>query len=940
MMITQSRKLDQTHPRTQRKTLVFWIQLTLSGLLVGEGFAYSSQPVELTTYKTHSRLILNFDGSVSVSLRKTPEGFEMSLPGLSLTDLGIPMGGEKAVKQSLSRLRDTRVTEIRLKEDSQGVKVSGRWVFPKGIHALADPVMDTFDFRDQGSARFTLDFWPRPGLTQIQLSNLKLKEKHDLLLQKIKADAEIRVSRQLAVEKKRAEYQDASYFCTVPMSDENDIFLKFNPAHKKVNFSIWFPTVTPDSRYTYLEPAGDSREIKYILLAKKFYTNGDFALVLRSLDFFESEFPRSEFLSEERFLKANALLKLGHSEASFDILKGLMRDFPKHPVALQGALFMALRSINQGSHVSAVQTFLWLIDHYGQGQLAWVFHLGAAESLFELGQVERASREYQWVIEKAPTMENRAEAALRLGDLYLRKFQYERALTAYYQGLGQFEKYEGSFPEAFLNRGETLYHLGQMEKAKKEFDTFLSRFPNHPEGWRATFRLGEIAGRDPKGLGQNSEVFRAQLLATINRFPMSPGAVLARLRLVPCADHGGFDLPGQERFFSDDAIRYDGGGIVVMKDYPDFRALSHLRALWTLGQPDQIFGLAIEELKYSKSPSLRSLLKLVANEAFRKMILQLIDQDKGYQALNFYVEQSPLLPPSDHELDTDFLMTLSQIASNLHLAQLADEILEHHKKMSAPSRALASSDLDSKNKNAERDFASAKALWVSILGPLQRPHPQLSDQIQRIKSLLDKVNGGSPYTFAKELILGLLEEREGNLTAAIQHASQAKLMGQSPRLDAWLASLHSKSKDSAIALSLYMALEKKIAAAVPATEELKREEVVEQTLAVPLTPDLTSILLAEAQIYESDARWGEAAATYARVLDLGSTSNRVLYGLSRSLDLGGNPLDKKRAKDALQKVANSDPKAGDEIFWKKLALENLANQETHLSIQKIAKEGK
>src|SRR5690606_24752073 len=124
-------------------------------------------------------------------------------------------------------------------------------------------------------------------------------------------------------------------------------------------------------------------------------------------------------------------------------------------------------------------------------------------------------------------------------DAYLNRAQYDRALAAYYRSGEKFPEATAKSASVQVNRGEALYWLGQHDRAEAQFEKFVKEFPGHPAGWRAYLRLGEIAGRKPgeKAMAES----RTRFLETINHYPFSPGAVVARMRLVPCGDHAGFD---------------------------------------------------------------------------------------------------------------------------------------------------------------------------------------------------------------------------------------------------------------------------------------------------------------------------------------------------------------------------------------------------------------
>src|SRR5581483_9784991 len=108
---------------------------------------------------------------------------------------------------------------------------------------------------------------------------------------------------------------------------------------------------------------------------------------------------------------------------------------------------------------------------------------------------DRAAKEYEWVAEKAPDAKFRAEGALRQGDLFMSRFQYDQALASYFHGLHYFGKEAKDFASIHINRAEALYWLEQWDRAEEAFKAFLEGFPAHPEGWRAAFRIAEIHAR-------------------------------------------------------------------------------------------------------------------------------------------------------------------------------------------------------------------------------------------------------------------------------------------------------------------------------------------------------------------------------------------------------------------------------------------------------------
>ena len=927
-------KLD----KSRKLLLIIGLMLFFSGgHLSLDAFADSLDLIQLQTFKNYSRITLQIDGSVSSRWKKSGQGFEILLPSLTLLDLGVPSDERGQLTRQLAKQGDYRVKNLKVRETTQGVKITGEWRFPAGKMTLASPVMDSFDFREKASPRMVVDFWVRPGITLSDDRAHKQKLRLEAALRRMQDEEGLKTNRKLAMEGRRAELKDIDRYCSQPLTEKDDFFLRFYPVHKKLELSKLLPGVTPDENFDYYSPEGKSRESQHIRLAKKLYDGGNFALTIRTLDFFDREFPKSQSMMEMRFLRANALIKLGHNEAGELILNRIVRDYKKSAVALHSSMYLGLKAFERKLTAVALEKFLWLIDNHSEHRLNYLFHLAAAECMFDLYQFERAAKEYKWLMEKAPTREIGAEGAFRLGDIYLRRFQYEKALSFYYQGIQPFEIYGGKFPEYYLNRGETLYQLGEMEKAKVEFLNFLERFPAHPEGWRASFRTAEIIGRDPQGNGPSSPEFREKLFETINRYPFSPGALLARVRLSSCGDHGGLDFQALERFFSKDALEFDGSGSVVMSDYPDFRAITHLRSLITSEDPKKTLELGFDEFKVTRSPLVKRLLRTAIHDAFQKIIVQLLNQGKGYEALSFYTAKSATLPVAAEEVDRDYLLKLSRVASDLEMGKLANEILNEYKKQAILKRGLANATPESKGSVAEQNFALAKALWIKFKNSPTSKTSKSDEDLDQIQKLLASVASDPRNDLERLIILGQIEETENNLSSAIRHVSQACLMQDNVKLEAWLASLYLKAKNTAVALSLFQNLEKKL------IQEMAHPQNDDPTLAalgLRSAPDLVQTVLSEAQILEANENWEEAASAYSRLISGGVKSNRILYGYARSLGKSGKDAYRNQIVKTLEDISRTDPKADDEKFWKNLAAETLANEKVHESIQKNAKEGK
>jgi tetratricopeptide (TPR) repeat protein len=961
---------------------------TLSTVLASE--------IELQTMKTHCRWVIQIDENVQAQFKQNPQGFEVRLKGVSFSDLGAPLGSEKAWQaQTLSELasiKDSKVTALELVEDSEGVRLSGKWKYPEGPNAPAAKVMEAFDYRDKNPARFVVDFWLKGGPSVAEARVKQHLAEQNALKKKEEEEAKLRQSRRLASDQQRSEIDDVARFCKQPLSKENDIFLQFLPYHEKVDFTRWFSLTTPDNQFPYFEPQAKSKlaegektaekdeaapaadkiqDAEYVRLALDLYRKTKFGLVIKTLDFFDKEHPKSPFQVEMKFLRANTLLKLGIQDDAMKILNQLLQDGRKSPVGLYSGMFLAASKIAKGDHLAALESFLWLIAHFPENRLAWVFHLGAAEAMYSLKQTDRAAKEYQWIVENGPDEKAKAEGALRIGDLYLLRFQYDQALAAYFEGISHFQTQADGFAAVYINRAESLYGLGEYGRAREAFTTFLKNFPGHPAGWRATVRLGEIYGIGNGGAVVNADdtaKSRQWFYDTVNLYPMSAGATLARLWLLPCGDHGGFNAESADRFLTEDANRFDGHGEVSLSNYDAFRGLMRVRGLVSMAKLDDTADAAIAEFSKTHLPLAKRLLSQLIGLVTRKHILELLGAGKRYEALSFYQSKQRLLPRSGTAAELDYLLELSQAASDLGLATAARQINgTYAKQLAAPvtgegERKIASlgggakesapapaaspagskDEFDRRLKTSDQTFADGKALWIQTGVPHGRVEPVSPAMLEKIRSAMQEVSPESRFAYERELILGLLDEHAGNLPSALVHALQAQLLlGQTPlpvsesktsksaatrrvRVDGWVAALQAKLGHAQAALDLYRSMEPLVEVNHHAKTATAADTSQESVLGVPKAPYLDDLFLAEGEICDREQLWGEAAKVYERAMKKGMSGNRVAYGYARALLNLDEGDDREKAIEALTKVAES--KTND--FWKDLASQTLADEQS------------
>ncbi len=878
--------------------------------------AFGASSLQLETLKTHSRLAISLDPSVETEWKDVDGGFTLLLRGVAIQDLYL--GGA-----DLERMKDPRIESVKVTEGDTGVTITGRWKFGTGANAIANPNMEKFTYREKDPARLVVDFWPKGGASVAEVKAKKAVDEKKATIARADAEAKKRRDRRIAAEAAMAIESDVARFCKEPLQEGIDLFLEFIPYHEVPNLTEYLPSGPPDENYPFLEPKKGAADESYVRLARELYDKRDYALAIRTLDFFEKEAPSSIHRVDMAFLRANAVLRLGLKEKADALFESIREKNPGSPAALASALYLAEEKRKAGNELQTIERFLWLATQYPKHRNVWAWRLIAAEALYKIKQTDRAVIEYGWVEANAPTVEAKSAASLRIGDAYLYRSQYDRALAAYFDAAKRFPSESEKLASAQINRGESLYWLGQLDRAGEQFADFTKRFPGHPAGWRALVRLAEIEGR--KSGEAAATRARAGFLETINRYPFSPGAVIARMRLIPCDDHGGFDAKTAADFFKAETEKFDGRNEVRLDRFAEFRSMIRVRSMILLDDPVAALDAAIKEREeISRKSSAYAWLRGMERKLFRKRVVALLDAGSKFEAVQFYdkyadkvnlaEEMSEDVTPERLALaDPEYLLRLSRAASELSLGRTAEQIAKRYDREAkglGGGRAIASTGLEGRLKASERDFTDAKALWV-----VDRKKNETA-----IREKLAGMSDESPFAYQKEIILGLIAESDKKWASALSHASKASMllskMSQDDSLDRiaidqWTAALQEQGGNTRSALETYRKLQR----ANPADGSHAKAEGVGLK---PIAPR-ENWILSEAELAGKLGKWGEASEAYGRAVKAGLGGNRALYQYALSLEKSGENQDSK-IEELLKQAAASDKND----FWKELARKKLA----------------
>jgi TolA-binding protein len=911
-------------PKTLFNRLVLWA----FALSVCVAFIPStlSAPVQIETLRTLSRLSFNIDPSATVELKShSGNRFSLFFSGTSRQDLGFS-------EAALKTIQDQRLKSLKADETDSGVLLEGEWIFPKGKEQLAKPEMETFLYHDQKQGRWIFDFWTKSGATLSQANSKKAETNLRETIRRSEELAAKRIKLQKEEDAEMAQQENVGKFCEEPLKEGVDVFLPFYPLHERVDIGKYLPTRAPDAGYPYLEPISDNEDAKYYKLALSLYKKEKFALALRSLDFHAENVKKSEFKKDLDFLRANVLWKLLLKEKANQLFVQVKDNNLGHPSSFYAGIHLANQAREESNALKAYEIYSWLAQNYPQHEEAWVFRLAAAETLYEMKQTDRAEQEFSWLSENAPTPEARAMASVRIGNVFVYRRQYDKAIAAYFKSQKDFPNEAAKSPFLQINRGESLYWLGELDKSREAFSDFLKTFPSHPAGWRALLRIAEIEGRRAEGKGLKK--MRELLLETVNRYPLSPGATLARMRLIPCGDHAGYTVDTAETFFNTDVEKFDGKGEFFLAGFEEMRATLLVKSFVQFGYMDRALDAALNEADTISQKSLAfRWLTQMQRKLFRKNILALLEQKKNYEAAKFFddrIDRMKLEIPSEDEEDLAkeevinprYLLRLSRVVSDLGLGSLAKKIYGHYEKaqtqyeVSRFNTILLYQQLGlEERKKSEKNYTLAKALWVENRVKNEK----------KIREHLAKVREDSPYSFQKAVILGLIEEQSNRTQSAIQEVQKAKLLLskaketnllESGLLDQWMVQLQLKSSAKFAALDGIDAILQNYPKDLEAYSSLLNLGVAQLN-----SPE--ELIQQKAEIYASLNRWGDVAKAYedlyAKAAQTDGVTNRVKVELARALIKSGKQSEK--AKKLLEEVASSK----EEDFWKELARKSLVS---------------
>ena len=910
--------------------------LFVVSLLVGIGSVvscFADSPfegsVELQSQSSFSRLKVSLDESFKPVLEESKDGFVIRVPSATLMDIGVPFGADETFSKYLSKVVDSRIAKISVTEVEGALLIRGKYIFPTGPQSFANPRMEHFDFRQAEKGKFVIDFWYKKGPTVAEAE--KQKRASELNLHRSEQEALLKkeTERRLAREKRMQESKNAIQFCELPFDRSNTVFLKLRSSHSLLNFSAYFPEKIPDHRFEYTEPRGDSEEHQMVRLALKLSRENKHGLAVKTIDFLEKEYPKSKYLNEMRFLKASSHYRLELDDKGREMLQNLAKTARGTEVGLQAAAFLAVQSFKKQEWLAALDAFMNIKRENPHHPLIWLFRYGMAEAMYQIHQSDQAKVEYEWVSKNAPKTLVRAEAAFKIGDLSFDRSQYAAAIQSYSKAIKEFDSSLGQYPHALMNLAESYFQLEEYQKSEDAFKKFLAMGGAQPNAWRASLRIAEIHALNQKPGPETESAFTE----TVNRYPMTPGAVIARLRLLPCGNHGGFDLAGSRRFMSSTEVeKFDGGADLYTTSFRELVGLTEIRTLISFSQDQIAIDRGIARLRENPTVEVRKMMEQAMVGGIKRLIEGQLSAGEGYAAISTYEKYGDFLPlPSHDPMSDELRMKIAKFAAEKKLSTFALKLIEPYRQMNeadhkellaAVEKNLA---LESSEEQDERNEIEAKTLWNSDQFKIDS---EKQDEV--FLARLGAIRDISTFAWERDLMKGLyFEEKKedakalGIATALVTKMGRLNSVQQS-QIWFWAAELAQRNQNSSFAAKAF----KEARLLRFKNEKASNSNPPELAFrGLKSVPSVTYLYTSEGEMLENQKKWAEAVALYSEAIENKVGGNQVLYAHARALLKEGDSASRSIASRSLEKIKQSQ----DDDVWKNLAQK---------ALEEIAKEGK
>lgn len=281
--------------------------------------------------------------------------------------------------------------------------------------------------------------------------------------------------------------------------------------------------------------AKDNDENKQARLLLTLRKNNRSEVFQKTAKWFFDKYPKSDYAEILKFMWADVLYdrwketgKAEDLDVAIQKYEEAMKEFPNSALNERTQLLVAYSQLERGDALASLQAFQAHSRKFPESANKDLVKIAMAEAYAQLNRGDDALKIYDDVIKNAKRPQDRIRASFLRPDILFQQKKDKEAADAYRKLRDQHPNEYLDYPNAAFNLAAAEFRLGNHRASLDAHLDFVKKFPTNSYSGYALTRVGElleILGADP------SRVMGA-FLETYFRYGSTPGAVVARLRML------------------------------------------------------------------------------------------------------------------------------------------------------------------------------------------------------------------------------------------------------------------------------------------------------------------------------------------------------------------------------------------------------------------------
>lgn len=315
------------------------------------------------------------------------------------------------------------------------------------------------------------------------------------------------------------------------IASQNNIYLSYPMLYRILNRFQELQQNPPE--YEILPKETDeNKEARFL---HTLYKNKRYGSYFESLKYFNTKRLNSEYDEIVKNMTADMHLQLFSRDkdakdldAARAIYLYLLEKYPESILTERNSLMLAYSYLDQKDGSETIRYMQKFLDQFPKSDERDNVRLAMAEAYNYMNKPKDAIRTYSGIIRDVEDKKYVVEAAYRIGDVYARQKDYQKAVDAYSLVQKQYPLHKPSYPNAQYNLAESLFWLKKYDESLNAYIDFLKIFPSHRHGGFALTRIGELLEMN----GAPEKKVQGAFVEGYFRFPESQGSEVSRIRML------------------------------------------------------------------------------------------------------------------------------------------------------------------------------------------------------------------------------------------------------------------------------------------------------------------------------------------------------------------------------------------------------------------------